>query len=171
VSSIDPIVILDIGLEDLHENTEDPAMNDGIPRSPSDLHSLPSSPALGATRFSERFENTDRNSNANVNPVVKLMKNLAIEPKKRILTTVLFGEHNPILVVGDNRGNVTVYRVFDPVTITNLGPLQQFLKLKEAVVRQTDPQHSAVLENDNGGYLGTSLSQPVLRKESSDQSQ
>lgn len=150
------MVILDIGAEDLNSAKDGISTEESnLPRSPSDLHSLPTSPAIGATRYSERFENT-ASAQAAATPVTRLMKNLALEPKKRILTTVLFGENNPILAVGDNRGNVTVYRVFDPVTITNLGPLQQFTKLKEAVVRQTDPQYTALLESDDGGYSLTS---------------
>jgi hypothetical protein len=76
------------------------------------------------------------------------------------LTTVLFGENNPIVVVGDNRGQVNVYRVFDPITITNLGPLQQFLKLKEVIVRQTDPNNVSVLESDTG-YFSSSTAAPL----------
>jgi hypothetical protein len=79
----------------------------------------------------------------------KLIKSLMVEPKKRILTSVLFGEKNPIVAVGDNRGNVTVYRVFEPLTITHMGPLQQFQKLKAAVVRQTEPSVANVLQNES----------------------
>ena len=50
-------------------------------------------------------------------------------------------------MVGDNRGTVTVYRVFDPVTITHLGPLQQYEKLKKAILQQTDPVSAAGLQS------------------------
>lgn len=151
------MVILDIGSEDLQNDNNNNANNESseLPRSPSDLHSLPNSPALGASRYGDRYDpnNATTNTSANVTPVARLLKNLAVEPKKRILTTVLFGENNPVLAVGDNRGNVSVYRVFEPITITNLGPLQQFLKLKEAVIRQTDPVNVNTLEADHGGYV------------------
>ncbi len=151
------MVILDIGSEDLQNDSNNNANNESsdLPRSPSDLHSLPNSPALGASRYGDRYDPNNANTNisANVTPVARLLKNLAVEPKKRILTTVLFGENNPVLAVGDNRGNVSVYRVFEPITITNLGPLQQFLKLKEAVIRQTDPVNVNTLEADHGGYV------------------
>lgn len=169
VSSIDPVVSLDIGAEDLAAaaaaaaaaNAENGESGDGMLRSPSDhLHSLPASPAIGTRFGSDRYDPNNANNNinnglvanANATPVTKLLKSLAIDPKKRILTTVQFGENNPIIAVGDNRGNVTVYRVFDPITITNLGPLQQFLKLKEVILRQTDPQYASLLEADYGGY-------------------
>jgi hypothetical protein len=163
VSALDPVVTLDIGSEDLKETIlqDTEGLEGGIPRSPSDLHSLPSSPSntLGNSRY-DRLDANSKDANANATPCLKLMKNLAVEPKKRILTTVLFGENNPIVVVGDNRGQVNVYRVFDPFTITNLGPLQQFLKLKEVIVRQTDPNNVSILESDTG-YFSSSTAVAV----------
>ena len=38
---------------------------------------------------------------------------------------------SPTIVVGDNRGAVTVYRVLDPITVTHEGPQQQMAKLKQ----------------------------------------
>jgi hypothetical protein len=58
---------------------------------------------------------------------------------KRILTTLLFGEKSPIIVVGDNRGAVTVYRILQPITILNNGPTQEKQRLKAAVIGQSDP--------------------------------
>jgi hypothetical protein len=49
-------------------------------------------------------------------------------------------------VVGDNRGTVSLYRIFSPVTITHQGPLQQIAKLKQAVVLQTDPTSAALIQ-------------------------
>lgn len=161
VSNIDPVVSLDIGAEDTAEANADTNENPDQ-RSAADLHSLPNSPAIGTRFGSDRFDPNNANSTANVTPVTKLLKSLAVDPKKRILTTVQFGENNPIIAVGDNRGNVTVYRVFDPVTITHLGPLQQFLKLKEAILRQTDPHHTPLLESDNGGYSSASIASSGL---------
>jgi len=55
---------------------------------------------------------------------------------KRELTCVQFGERSPTVAVGDNRGTVMVYRIISPMTITHEGPLQQTLKLKNAVAKQ-----------------------------------
>ena len=38
---------------------------------------------------------------------------------------------SPTIVVGDNRGAVTVYRIVDPITITHEGPIQQMNRLKQ----------------------------------------
>lgn len=38
------------------------------------------------------------------------------------------------MVVGDNRGAVTVYRILDPITITHEGPVQQTTKLKQVLL-------------------------------------
>ena len=79
-------------------------------------------------------------------PLQRIIKNLSCGTKKKVLTSVLFGDKNPSVVVGDNRGTVTVYRIFEPVTITHLGPLQQYEKLKKAIVQQTDPASAASLQ-------------------------
>jgi hypothetical protein len=155
VSSLDPAVTIDAGLEDErsshHHDAEhgSPGTAGGSselksPMDPNHHDYTPASPTMGASRFMDRFDLNNQKEEL-LSPMAKLLKNLANEPKKRILTTVLFGEKNPILVVGDNKGNVTVYRVFEPVTINHLGPLQQYRKLKEAVMRQTDPGHAAML--------------------------
>jgi len=49
-------------------------------------------------------------------------------------------------VVGDSRGTVFLYRIFNPVTITHQGPLQQVTKLKHAVAQQTDPVSAAIIQ-------------------------
>jgi len=160
VSSIDPVVTVDVGAEDMIKEKSGSAGKDGgfgedgeiDPALLEDGGSItgnnanhPSSPPLNASRFSDRY---GRNEEEHLSPMQKLIKSLSVEPKKRILTRVLFGEKNPIVAVGDNHGNVTVYRVFDPLTITHLGPLQQFQKLKAAVLRQTDPAMAATLQNE-----------------------
>lgn len=161
VSSIDPVVTVDVGAEDMIKEKSgsagkdggigedgegvDPALLEDGDSVPGNNASHPSSPPLNASRFSDRY---GRNEEEHLTPMQKLIKSLSVEPKKRILTRVLFGEKNPIVAVGDNHGNVTVYRVFDPLTITHLGPLQQFQKLKAAVLRQTDPAMAATLQNE-----------------------
>lgn len=58
---------------------------------------------------------------------------------RRVLTCVQFSERAPVIVVGDNKGTVTVYRVMSPPLITHVGPLQQTEKLKHAVMGACDP--------------------------------
>jgi WD40 repeat protein len=148
VSSIDPVVSIDVGAEDKSkedENEENDANNvatDDVfhPGSP------PLTAAAAASRFTERMDGKDKEDT--MTPINKLLKALSVEPKRRVLTSVLFGEKNPVVVVGDNRGNVNVYRVFDPLTITHLGPLQQFQKLKAAIIRQTDPSMAQSLQGE-----------------------
>ena len=81
-------------------------------------------------------------------PATKILKNLSKE-NKRVLTTSLFSESAPIVVVGDNKGAVTIYRVIDPVTITNEGPLQQLSKLKNAVIRLSDPATASKIDESS----------------------
>ena len=139
------MVTLDTALEDVDttttiENTELTGENNNIP-------SPPSSPLLTTTRYNDRIEHNKEENNTTGAPLQKILKNLSQNTKKKVLTTVLFGEKNPSVVVGDNRGTVTVYRVFDPVTITHLGPLQQYEKLKKAILQQTDPVSAAGLQS------------------------
>ena len=82
-------------------------------------------------------------------PVSKLLRSLALAGARRSLTCVLFGERSPIVVVGDNRGAVSVYRVTNPVLQTHEGPLQQAQKLRDAVLRQSDPLEAAKLSSNS----------------------
>ncbi len=157
VSSIDPVVTVDVGLEDKQEIEAFELAKQQAAANENELShaNLPSSPAI-PSRYGDRFDNQKDNDH-NVSPMNRLLKNLTMQgsdqtPRKRVLTTVLFGEKNPIIAVGDDRGYVNIFRVFDPITITHLGPLQQYLKLKEAVIRQTDPSHTNILQQDGGGF-------------------
>ena len=96
----------------------------------------------GGHRDAQR-EDTDKET-----PVTRLLKNLANgNASRRTLTTVTFSANSPVVVVGDSNGVVTVYRVNDPLTITEEGnPAAQILKLKEAVWRQADPSDVAKLQ-------------------------
>ena len=62
---------------------------------------------------------------AKENPVSRLLRNLTTTApariSNRVLTCVIFGEHTPVLVVGDAKGCVTVYRVLEPNTILHQG--------------------------------------------------
>lgn len=159
VSAIDPVVTIDVGAEDKAKEAEEHEDGDAAAagKNPADdfhhqhnqhHHGLPGSPPMTAvSRFMDRMDGRDKEEA--LTPMNRLLKSLSVEPKRRILTSVLFGEKSPVVVVGDNRGNVNVYRVFDPVTITHLGPLQQFQKLKAAIVRQTDPSTAQTLQAES----------------------
>ena len=148
VSSIDPVVIVDTTQDDLvdgglnGDSTADSAEGDAGHPSP------PGSPLLMTNRY-DRMEHAKEEGPSGA-PLQRIIKNLATGTKKKVLTSVLFGEKNPSVVVGDNRGTVTVYRIFDPVTITHLGPLQQYEKLKKAILQQTDPTSAANLQSADG---------------------
>ena len=62
-----------------------------------------------------------------------------LTPTRRKLTCVKFSEHAPVIVVGDSKGAVTVYRVLTPPLITHMGPRQQYERLKAAVFGSVDP--------------------------------
>jgi len=150
VSSIDPVVVVDTHKEDEAAAQEaamkaDEQVKEDKKRDDDDdfLIRPPSIPS----RYSDRFEKEVVKEEAITSPLLKIMKNLSTDSKKKVLTTVLFGQKNPSVVVGDNRGTVTVYRIFDPVTITHLGPLQQYEKIKKAIFQHTDPASAISLEN------------------------
>ena len=86
-------------------------------------------------------------------PVSKLLKNLQqMQQTNRSLTTVIFSEHSPIIIVGDSRGVVTLYRVLKPIAVTNETKAEMSSKLKQAIFRQADPVTAAkLLSYDNGG--------------------
>lgn len=142
VSSIDPVVTLDTTLED-NAGTD----ADGADAETASVASPPGSPLLTTTRY-DRIDHSKEEGAAAATgaPLQRIIKNLSLGTKKKVLTCVLFGEKNPSVVVGDNRGTVTVYRIFEPVTITHLGPLQQYEKLKKAILQQTDPASAANLQ-------------------------
>jgi hypothetical protein len=72
------------------------------------------------------------------------------------MVTVLFGEKSPIVVVGDNQGIVTAYRVIEPVFITHQGPVQQRDKLKAAILAQSEPSAAQKLQEDESEHLENS---------------
>lgn len=151
VSSIEPIVTIDTGADDDKEK----ALNEGDDGEDAKRlgspHSPPGSPLLGgASRFFDRTGGENgfmKDEDSGLSAVNKLLKKLSVDTKKKTLTSIQFGDKTPTIVVGDNRGAVTVYRIFDPVTITHQGPLQQTMKLKAAIKRLTDPSNAAMLES------------------------
>ncbi len=150
VSSIDPVVTIDTCAEEDKERGLDEG-EDGDKRSPGSPESKPGSPVGPASRYFERTGEVQRDEDSGLSAVQRLLKKLSTDSKKKTLTSIQFGDKTPTIVVGDSRGAVTVYRIFDPVTITHQGPLQQTMKLKAAVKKLTDPSNAAMLESaDNG---------------------
>ena len=81
-------------------------------------------------------------------PVNKLLKNLqALQKSKRALTSVVFSEHSPILIVGDSRGVVTLYRILKPNAVTTESKLEGTRKLRDAILATADPTLAAKLNS------------------------
>eukprot|EP01035_Chromulina_nebulosa_P017614 gene17614-23189_t len=140
ISSIDPIVLIDTDI-DLSKYISDDLLNNPIVEKVNndlvdDLLDKPIEKPLEKMINKSNDKGTDKLAES---PVNKLIYNLLNNLPKRELTSVLFGEKSPILAAGDNQGNVLIYRVLDPVIITHEGPLQQTMKLKDAIYKQIDP--------------------------------
>jgi WD40 repeat protein len=151
VSSIDPVVTVNTNEEEIVTDPVEEVIMDGE-RVNTASSSIPPTPAHTANRF-DRF-GTEKEE-IKETPLQKLLRNLSVENGKRVLSCLLFGEKSPTIVVGDNKGAVTVYRIIDPITITNEGPIQQGQKLKNAISSQSDPTNAAKLaaveEEENDG--------------------
>jgi hypothetical protein len=157
VSSMDPLVSLDTSEDDVAADYARTNNGTGNGKGRSDKRastsssSPPGSPGVGALspgpagtgtvagggggrfgRGDHRDDDKDPRSNSNPNPIAQLLKSLAQPSERRVLTCLQFGEKSPTVVVGDNRGAVTVYRVLDPLLITHAGPMQQTARLKAA---------------------------------------
>lgn len=137
VSAIDPVTIVD--------TTPDDIINKDLPKPPTiseldnqnqdDAGSIPPTPAPSTSKF----RRNEQQEEAKESTVALLLKKLSLTSEKRVLTTLLFGEKSPIIVVGDNRGAVTVYRILQPRTILNNGPLIEKQRLTDAILQQSDP--------------------------------
>ena len=161
VSSIDPVVNYDttVDIEELFPQEETPDTSQEVP----DVDKIA---ALKGTR-KEFGRNHDAKDEIKESPVAKLLKNLSNKDNVksssnsssssssntnsgklvRSLTTVLFSEKSPTIVVGDAKGAVTLYRVVDPVTVLLEGPLQQVSRLKTSILTQADPEDAAKLKS------------------------
>ena len=167
VSSIDPVVVLDTAADDViapHDAAAD-AVADASFLDPDDaydggggyrhegsMQSLSSAAAAGPSGAPAGARRPLGRSLSQVSavrggdaPVARLMKALSHSSAARSLTSLLFGEKSPTVVVGDSRGAVTVYRVLDPPTITHEGPLQQMARLKAAIRAQVRERRSGRL--------------------------
>jgi WD40 repeat protein len=147
VSNLDPIFSYDTSVDDvtlpkpaiIPEEAERIGTAASAPSTAANVNAPPPAPAH---RYGRMQKEEDKEP-----LMMKLLKNLSHkEPtSKRVLTTVLFGARSPTVVVGDDKGAVTVYRIVDPVTITHEGPKQQADKLNAAV---------ALLASDEGRQPG-----------------
>lgn len=145
VSEIDPIISLDTNLD--HELTE----VERTTATPSIAHTAKKAATPSQTRreFGVRGDPSNRDENDKETPVTRLLKHLSQRtPARRTLTAVTFSENSPVAVVGDSKGILTVYRVNEPVIVSDISnPAAQTMKLKEAVWRQADPSDVAKLQS------------------------
>lgn len=157
VSCIDPVTIIDTNADpalwaaggiqstvpaDTKTETEDDL--DAV--SPGATALLSTGASAGAHRGRQETEKRDEDT-----PVTKLLKNLQqLQQNKRSLTSVLFSEHSPILIVGDSRGVVTLYRVLKPSAVTTESKLERSRKLRQAILKQADPALAAKLNSFDG---------------------
>ena len=113
-----------------------------------DEDDLPGTPSPIPTALSYRGRAVDQSAAAKEEetPVNKLLKNLQqLQANKRSLTTVLFSDHSPILIVGDSRGVVTLYRILKPNAVGTETKAEKTMKLRQAILRQADPVTTAKL--------------------------
>jgi hypothetical protein len=180
VSSIDPVVTVDTNLDEdvvkqeaVEDEEEDEDDDDGpgglmygssSQKEPALMHSASQQSMVSSTSAPAQAQAKRLGGRSSMlagslsakeqaqaqTPVAKLLRTLNAQASRRALTTLLFGERSPTIVVGDNRGVVTVYRVLDPATITHEGPVQQTQRLKGAVRAQSDPSSAARLASLEG---------------------
>lgn len=156
MSEIDPIISLDTNLdidptrEGIEEKTASTPNQVGQITSTSRKSTAASQ--SNRKEFGTRNDPNNREDNDKETPVTRLLKNLGQKnPSRRTLTTVTFSENSPVAVVGDSKGIITVYRVNEPVIISDISnPSVQTMKLKEAVWREADPADVAKLQTNNG---------------------
>lgn len=155
VSSIDPVVNYDTSSDIADDLPLEEAKEGEEGEGAADQDAFA---ALQAAR--KEFGGTNKDE-PKESPVARLLKKLSAsrksrntssssdkkkgEKKARSLTTVLFSERSPTVVVGDTNGAVTLYRVVDPVTVLLEGPLQQVSRFKKSILKAADPEDAAKL--------------------------
>lgn len=155
ISEIDPIISLDTNL-DIDPTKE--GVEEKIASTPNQVGQITTasrkSTAASQNRkeYGIRNDSNNREDNDKETPVTRLLKSLGQKnPLRRTLTTVTFSENSPVAVVGDSKGVITVYRVNEPIIITDTSnPTVQTMKLKEAVWREADPADVAKLQTTHG---------------------
>lgn len=169
VSCLDPVVSVDTTGDDKVKNKkkkekkkeEEIDPETGLPVNPSSAPILPPQPLrhgdehkeeIKETRIQRLIRNFTESANstaAEEDAQTKSQEDRDEEKAKkrsRVLTCVQFSETAPAIVVGDNKGCVTVYRVIEPVVVTQMGPRQQEEKLKTAIVN-LDPAAADLLRS------------------------
>merc|ERR1711871_1444683 len=170
VSSIDPVVNYDTSIDLDEPEPEKKEQELGEDGEPIDDDAADEFAAMQAARINFGAKQDDAASKES--PVARLLRNLAAsrqsanpdqkahnpigkkgeeKKKSRPLTTVLFSERSPTVVVGDVNGAVTLYRVIDPVTVLLEGPLQQVQRLKSSILSQADPEDAVKLTSYESG--------------------
>ena len=126
--------------EEIDPETGLPVVHAGLPLLPPQPFGLEEKEEIKETRIQRLLRNLTEASNGKSNdePAGNAFTaedggDNSVLPKRRVLTCVQFSETAPAIVVGDSKGCVTVYRVVEPVVVTQLGPMQQEEKLKAAV--------------------------------------
>lgn len=149
MSDIDPVFSLDTNLDMADIRVQEASTTEASGTAAGSSSRKGALSGQGARREYGTHRDTQQQDNDRETPVTRLLKNLANgSTARRTLTTVTFSANSPVVVVGDSTGVVTVYRVNDPITITEAGnPTAQTTKLKEAVWRQADPSDVTRLQN------------------------
>jgi hypothetical protein len=146
VSEIDPIISLDT-------NSDQDVLEERTTATPSTTQASKKAATPSHTRREFGARGDPSRDDDKETPVTRLLKHLSQRsPTRRTLTAVTFSENSPVAVVGDSKGVLTVYRVNEPVIISDISnPAAQTMKLKEAVWRQADPNDVAKLQAAPGG--------------------
>ena len=162
VSDIDPVISLDTneGIEEDETEAMDTTGTNCSNSGPGTSSGNRKSETAGGTRQSysraDQRSGEDGGGNDHSTPVARLLKNLKSgATARRTLTSLLFSENSPVMVVGDSKGNVTVYRVRDDIiTPPTSQSAQQKGRLQQAVWRQTDPAEAAKLQASSSVVMG-----------------
>jgi dynein intermediate chain 4, axonemal len=162
VSDIDPVISLDTNADLEEEEAEVTDTSGANGSGPGTSSGNRKSSTANSTRqsYSRNDRTGDEGGNDNSTPVARLLKNLkSSAANKRTLTSLLFSENSPVMVVGDSKGSVTVYRVRDDViTPPASESSQQKDRLQQAVWRQTDPAEATKLQASSSVMMGGAAS-------------
>lgn len=158
ISAIDPVILVDT-MQDLKQ-LESLRSRDSMQQS-TDANEDDESPV--ATSYSRHRVIESNQEEVNKIPLTgELIKNLSNSIASHQLTCLQFGEKSPILAVGDNHGNVLIYRVTDPITISQESPFQQTQNLKDSVLKQVSPKIATILRNLEASRRNDDLSSSSL---------
>ena len=155
VSDIDPVINIDTNkdLEDKEVEVPDPSAVGPGPGTGSGTRNTLTANTRQTYSRAERQGDEGEPSSA----VARLLKNLKNGASaRRTLTSILFSEESPVMVVGDSKGSVTVYRIRDDIIIApSSETAEQKNRLQQAVWRQTDPAEAAKLQSSSNMVVGS----------------